>query len=589
MKTRAAIPFIMLVSVLVLSGTVTLAQINYAPTEENLRTLADDDGHVAAVRHLLTRGVSPNAPDWRGRTAVHLAAKHGAVQNLTALLEAGGNPNVPDQDGHTPLHVALTEGGRDGRTEIVEVLLARNADPCVRNAEGHIPSHYAVVQEDAPLQQVLDRAGGHDRACVGRPAVASAAQPDAGIWDAVRDPWADEASDPYQDVWGQPASPELDPWGQETVWEQGAEDDEADGLADDPAEDDEADAAYTAALYAALGETPVRETEEDYIGALAALEDQERARQRAEAEARRQAELARQRAEAETRRQAELARQRAEAETRRQAEEARQRAEAETRRQTELAERERLAAFERERQEQEDWEQTIEALREEEEQGREAYERQMREQNNRMWQDMATNQLSQTLAMLQAMREREQAEKSRQRREAERHAEQYQQAVERQQAEHQREVERQRQAAERQRQEMERQQREMQAKREANSASAAQCVELRWSKRTILNKQGKLDFDKGHLEIKNACTRKIQATGRCRDGSSPKKDYPYEGTYYFVGSDFGAIHLEPGVWRIHPQGESCNDRGYRMSHIACTEPYTPYYTARNGSSYRCFE
>ena len=552
MKTRAAIPFIMLVSVLVLSGTVTLAQINYAPTEENLRTLADDDGHVAAVRHLLTRGVSPNAPDWRGRTAVHLAAKHGAVQNLTALLEAGGNPNVPDQDGHTPLHVALTEGGRDGRTEIVEVLLARNADPCVRNAEGHIPAHYAVVQEDAPLQQVLDRAGGHDRACVGRPAVASAAQSDAGIWDAVRDPWADESSDPYQDVWGQPASPDADPWRQETVWEQGVEDDEADGLADDPAEDDETDAAYTAALYAALGETPVRETEEDYIGALAALEDQERARQRAEAEARRQAELARQRAEAETRRQ------------------------------TELAERERLAAFERERQEQEDWEQTIEALREEEEQGREAYERQMREQNNRMWQDMATNQLSQTLAMLQAMREREQAEKSRQRREAERHAEQYQREVERQQAEHQREVERQRQAAERQRQEMERQQREMQAKQEKkrklNAAAAAQCIQTR-------RLTG--GFNVADLEIRNTCSQKIDVTHACINGQYTA-NYPYKGAYGFHNA--GSTHLSRSQgWHPVPSADVCKGKGYEMAYIACVVPYNAYFTSPDGSSYRCFE
>ena len=43
---------------------------------------------------LLAKGTSPNIPDRGGRTAVHAAARIGAVETLQALLQAGGDPNV---------------------------------------------------------------------------------------------------------------------------------------------------------------------------------------------------------------------------------------------------------------------------------------------------------------------------------------------------------------------------------------------------------------------------------------------------------------------------------------------------------------
>ena len=155
MKTRAAIPFIMLVSVLALSGPAALAQINYAPTEENLRTLAKNDGDVDVVQQLLNQGVNPNATDWQGRTAVHAAATAGAVQNLDALLQGGGDPNVQDQDGNTPLHLAAhgLSGGITPR--VVTLLLRAGADPNLANAEGKTPLHAAVGPFGAQTPEVV--------------------------------------------------------------------------------------------------------------------------------------------------------------------------------------------------------------------------------------------------------------------------------------------------------------------------------------------------------------------------------------------------------------------------------------------------
>ena len=41
---------------------------------------------VAMVTSLLMADASPNLPDRKGQTAVHLAVQHGALQSLEALL-----------------------------------------------------------------------------------------------------------------------------------------------------------------------------------------------------------------------------------------------------------------------------------------------------------------------------------------------------------------------------------------------------------------------------------------------------------------------------------------------------------------------
>ena len=114
-RARCAWVGAMVMSVVLLPALGALASIQYAPNEENLRMLAKTDKNLAVVQQLLDRGVNPNAVDWRGRTAVHVAARHGAAKNLHAVLQAGGAPNVQDQDGSTPLHVAIREGESNGK------------------------------------------------------------------------------------------------------------------------------------------------------------------------------------------------------------------------------------------------------------------------------------------------------------------------------------------------------------------------------------------------------------------------------------------------------------------------------------------
>ena len=609
-RARCAWVGTMVVIVGLLPALGALASIQYAATEENLRVLAETDKNLAVVQQLLDRGVNPNAVDWRGRTAVHVAARHGAAKNLHAILQAGGAPNVQDQDGSTPLHVAIREGERNGKVNVVKALLAGHADPCIRDVKGHTPYH--VSSEQDGVRREIDRARGHVGACDDQPEAAqtnqatSAAQP---TWGQARnvtgDPWGTDGGTD-QDVWDRTLSTDADPWGvSEPPWRQ----DErfADGLTDDESAE-EADADYTAELEAAMGEAAEQETQEgDYVAALTQLER--------EAEERRQAELARQRAEAEERRQAaereaERERERA-AEERRQAELARQRAEAEERRQA--AERE--AEREREEAEEEAERQRQQAAEEQEERERQQHQEAMNRMT-RQFQERMDRRLDAMQAARQrgedprrALRdqllreqglgeivERQRREEERRQQEAKRQqeeAKQQQEEYNRQVARQQEEYERQRQEAERkaeqrrreaerererQRQEQAEQRRQAELRAKLRAATAAQCIKRR---------RLKGGFNVADHEIKNTCSQKIEVTLACIKGRY-YANYPVKGAYSFLSAGMMSLSRSQG-WTPDPHADLCKKEGYKMAYIACVVPYVARFTSPDGSTYRCFE
>ena len=117
---------------------------------------------------LLDAGANPRAINGDRLTPLQLFVKDGtnAGRIVALLLDAGANPNRKTPAGYTPLHVTLKSVGR-GKTEVVEALLAGNADPCIRDPEGHIPYQYGKVHENenALVRDLLDRAGGFESAC----------------------------------------------------------------------------------------------------------------------------------------------------------------------------------------------------------------------------------------------------------------------------------------------------------------------------------------------------------------------------------------------------------------------------------------
>jgi ankyrin repeat protein len=99
-------------------------------------------GDGRRVRKLLKRGVSPDARDAQGSTALYVAAVQGEAWPVGELLEAGAAPDVRsggDSDG-TPLCGAASWG----HTPVLRELLAAGADANLAEADGYTPLAWAV-------------------------------------------------------------------------------------------------------------------------------------------------------------------------------------------------------------------------------------------------------------------------------------------------------------------------------------------------------------------------------------------------------------------------------------------------------------
>ena len=70
-------------------------------------------GWLRVVERLVAHGVDLDARDSHGMTALHLAAALGREAALKALIAQGADPDMRAADGQTPLGVALSSGRRD--------------------------------------------------------------------------------------------------------------------------------------------------------------------------------------------------------------------------------------------------------------------------------------------------------------------------------------------------------------------------------------------------------------------------------------------------------------------------------------------
>jgi hypothetical protein len=111
-----------LVSLLALAPVVGGAATE---NETGLLTNAAAVGDVARVRSLVRSGVSVNARDAQGRTALLSAAEGGYVAVVKALIEAKADVNASDQNGLS----ALIAAARRDDVEMARVLLVAGARP----------------------------------------------------------------------------------------------------------------------------------------------------------------------------------------------------------------------------------------------------------------------------------------------------------------------------------------------------------------------------------------------------------------------------------------------------------------------------
>ena len=102
----------------------------------------DGEATCAFVEALLLRGAPVDgAHGPADESALHAAARGGAVAVAEMLLERGAPPNARDAEGRTPLHAAVTAGD----APMAEALLRRGADPGLADAGGSTPAASAAA------------------------------------------------------------------------------------------------------------------------------------------------------------------------------------------------------------------------------------------------------------------------------------------------------------------------------------------------------------------------------------------------------------------------------------------------------------
>ncbi|KAF4793713.1 NF-kappa-B inhibitor delta [Turdus rufiventris] len=128
------------------------------------------------VRDLLVLGANPDAADYGGRTALHLAAAYGHPEILQAFMSSGVPVNVEARnfEGQTPLHCAVLahnaslqggsgEGSRtpQERFRCVELLLQMGADSSSQDTKSSLTAlHLAVRGGNLALAHLLLRQPG---------------------------------------------------------------------------------------------------------------------------------------------------------------------------------------------------------------------------------------------------------------------------------------------------------------------------------------------------------------------------------------------------------------------------------------------
>ena len=108
------------------------------------------------VQQHLSQGVSVDAVDVEGRTALFFAAANGHLEIVELLLEKEADPNIANAQGNTSLHWACV----NGHTAVVEKLLGVGAKTAVCNAGGRTALDEAMHNDRQECIDAILKASG---------------------------------------------------------------------------------------------------------------------------------------------------------------------------------------------------------------------------------------------------------------------------------------------------------------------------------------------------------------------------------------------------------------------------------------------
>ncbi|KAL0871789.1 hypothetical protein ABMA27_004281 [Loxostege sticticalis] len=103
---------------------------------------------IEEVRRLLARGVTPDATNEDGLTALHQCCIDNNEAMMRLLLDHGANVNAEDSEKWTPLHAAAT----CGNLNLVRILIQRGANLLAVNGDGNMP--YDICEEERTLDAI---------------------------------------------------------------------------------------------------------------------------------------------------------------------------------------------------------------------------------------------------------------------------------------------------------------------------------------------------------------------------------------------------------------------------------------------------
>ncbi|MFO8046637.1 MAG: ankyrin repeat domain-containing protein [Halomonas sp.] len=188
MLTGMLLPLVVVAAVVMESVLMKPEAPAVDPLGRSALTLAAERGESERVMAMLDDGTAVDAGDACGWTALMKAAAQGHLEMLEALLARGADPEHRDQAGYTPLMVAVVNGeeatsralleagarvdsiddeagwssltwaAKDGRLQLVTLLLAYGADPGHVAGDGTTPLEWAKENEHQEVALHLEAA-----------------------------------------------------------------------------------------------------------------------------------------------------------------------------------------------------------------------------------------------------------------------------------------------------------------------------------------------------------------------------------------------------------------------------------------------
>ncbi|MDR2579875.1 MAG: ankyrin repeat domain-containing protein [Fibromonadaceae bacterium] len=137
-------------------------QLGMTPLEDASTFLDSTGGKIFGM---LVEARKVNDPQLQNiGSALHLAARYGALANVQALVENGANANARNDEGYTPLH----EASKEGRKPVVEYLVSRKVEINPVDRDGYTPMDWSAAMGAGStfpeVTKVLQRAGGRHTA-----------------------------------------------------------------------------------------------------------------------------------------------------------------------------------------------------------------------------------------------------------------------------------------------------------------------------------------------------------------------------------------------------------------------------------------